>query len=579
MADSLIVKLKNAIDAYALQAPDKVEEKQDSPWKHAKKATKDSKEAAKKVAMQVAKRMTKPVLNLIFVQPTVLHPRQHPEWPGYTGTGTKLDFRLQTQVYESRCLVENTIACFYPTTDHLNLTPTQLEARSKIISLFEKLKDSKEPIGRGELSEFMRLFDDFFFFGAMTNKCPRRVFLCVWLKEDLFAKHYVNAFFEPIMPWGFTRDRYVRGYGPTSEIHIAGSTFYIDPAPLWFLVQTLIHEMVHAYVHVFLCQCPTCRRDSNNTCGPTGHGQTFLMLIDCIDQTLRSWGVGLSGLVNEKVSYLCAAGAACPQATEHDWKGCRWFRCDELMNLYEKEKRLIEMRSLSRNNEPSSQLEEKRELESVNEAKDNEQEKKGQDLADMNEAEDEKQAKHEQDQEQDLPDVVETEDKKQEDVIEVKDKQQEKQEQDPTDVIEGNDTKKEKLEQDRTEVNKLRLIEEREPGTQVYMTAAQAGATKVEQAMLDRTCDIVQELIAKMPAKPSEKSSTNLNLPEAQRQMDDGNVWMVVDSPPRDCQFFTSQPRLPWPTSGNLPWPRTEDEVNPAPSPAATVTTAQQKED
>ncbi|KAI0183154.1 hypothetical protein EV127DRAFT_490514 [Xylaria flabelliformis] len=544
MADSLIIDLKNAIDANALQAPDKVEEKQTILWKHAKKATNDSKEAAKKVALQVAKRMTKPILNVIFREPKVLHPRQHPEWPGYTGIGTKLNFRLQTQVYESRCLVENTIACFYPTTDHLNLTPTQLEARSKIISLFEKLRDSKEPVGKGELTEFMQLFDDFFFFSSMTNKFRRRVLLCVWLKEDRFAKTYVNAFFEPIMPWGFTRDRHVRGYGPTSEIHIAGSTFYIDPAPLWFLVQTLIHEMVHAYVHIFMCQCPTCRRDSNNTCGPTGHGPTFLMLIDCIDRTLRSWGVGLSGLVNEKVSYHCAAGAACPQAAEHDWKGCRWFRCDELMNLYEKEKRIIEMRSLSHNDEPSSQQEEKRELESVNEAKDKQQEKQGQDLTVTNEAEDKKQAKQEQDQ-------------------------------DLAGVIEGNDTK-EKLEQDRTEVNKLRLIEDREPGTQVYMTAAQAGATKVEQAMLDRTCGIVQELIAKMPTKPSEKSSTNRNLPVAQRQMDDGNVWMVVDSPPRDCHFFTSQPRLPWPTSGNLPWPRTEDEL-PAPSPAAAATAAEHK--
>ncbi|KAI0855193.1 hypothetical protein F4860DRAFT_521916 [Xylaria cubensis] len=576
MADSSIIDLKNAIDAHSLQPPDKVEEKQTILWKHAKKATKDSKEAAKKVAMQVAKRMTKPILNVILREPKVLHPRQHPQWPGYTGIGTKLNFRLQTQVYESRCLVENTIACFYPTTDYLNLTPTQLEARSKIISLFEKLRDSKEPVGKGELTEFMRLFDDFFFFGSMTNKFRRRVLLCVWLKEDRFAKTYVNAFFEPIMPWGFTRDRHVRGYGPTSEIHIAGSTFYIDPAPLWFLVQTLIHEMVHAYVHIFMCQCPTCRRDSNNTCGPTGHGKTFMMLIDCIDQTLRSWGVGLSGLVNEKVSYHCAAGAACPQAAEHDWKGCRWFRCDELMNLYEKEKHIIEMRSLSHNDEPSSQQEEKRELESVNEAKDKQQENQGQGLTDANEAEDKKQAKQEQDQ--DLTDVIKAEDKKQEDVIEGKDKKKEKQEQDWTDLIEGNDTEKEKLEQDRTEVNKLRLIEEREPGTQVYMTAAQAGATKVEQAMLDRTCSIVQELIAKLPSKSSEKPSTNRNLPVAQRQMDDGNVWMVVDSPPRDCHFFTSQPRLPWPTSGNLPWPRTEDEL-PAPSPAAAATTAQQKED
>ncbi|KAI0548895.1 hypothetical protein F4679DRAFT_596274 [Xylaria curta] len=537
MAESIIMELKNAIDAYAPQPPDKLGEKQNNLWKQTKKVTEDSKEAAKKVAWQVARRMVKPVINWIFIEPIVLHPREHPEWPGYTGIGTKLDFRLETQVYESRCLVENTIACFYPTKDHLNLTPAQLAARSKIILLFQKHRD--EPFGSLELNEFMRLFDNFFFFGAMTNKCRPRILLHVWLKEDRFAKSYVSPFFETIMPWGFTRDRHLRGYGPISEIHLAGSTFYIDPAPLWFFVQTLIHEMVHAYVHLYLCQCSTCSRNSNNTCGPSGHGQTFLMLLDCIDQTLRSWGVGLSGLMNEMVSYMCAAGAACPQAADHDEKGYRWFRCDELMNLYEKEKRIVESRNLPRNNEPSSQPDEKRMINNVNEAKDKEQEKKGQDLTDINDAE-KKQEKLEQ--------------------------------QDSTDVNDAENKEQEKPEQDR-KVNEMRPVEEREPGTQVYMTAAQAGATKVEQAMLDRTSDIVQALIAKMPAKSSEKLlSTQINIPfDAQRQIEN-NIWVAVDLTPKDCQYFTSQPRLPWPTNGDLPWPRAGNQGKPAPSQASTAT-------
>ncbi|KAI1743195.1 hypothetical protein F4680DRAFT_471566 [Xylaria scruposa] len=546
MAESIITELKNVIDAYALQAPDKLEEKQNSLWKHTKKVTEDSKKAVKKKAWQVGRRMARPVLNWIFIEPIVLHPREHPEWPGYTGIGNKLKFRLGTQVYESRCLVENTIACFYPTKDHLNLTPTQLVARGKIIQLFEKLRDKS--FGPLELNEFMRLFDAFFFFGAMTNKCRPRIFLHVWLKKDRFAKSYVSPFFETIMPWGFTRDRHVRGYGPISEIHLAGSTFYIDPAPLWFFVQTLIHEMVHAYVHLYLCQCPTCCRNSNNTCGPSGHGQTFLMLIDCIDQTMRSWGVGLSGLMNEMVSYMCAAGAACPQAAEHDEKGFRWFRCDELMNLYEKEKHIVELRSLPRDNEPSSQPDEKRTVEITNEAKDKKkQESQGQDWTDVNEAE-KKQEKLEQ--------------------------------QDSTDVNGSEDNDQEKPEQGRT-ANEMKPVEEREPGTQVYMTAARAGATKVEQAMLDRTSDIVQALIAKKPAKSSEKSSlTQLNLPfEAQRQMDK-NIWVAVDLSPKDCQYFTSQPRLPWPTNGDLPWPRTSDQDNQgASSPALIATTTQKTED
>ncbi|KAI1756811.1 hypothetical protein F4782DRAFT_549253 [Xylaria castorea] len=441
--------VKNATDANTPQAPEKVEEKH-SLWKQTKKAIKVPKipkipkEAAKKATKEVGKKMAKAVLKWMLSPPIVLNPRQHPEWPGYTGIGTKLDFRLKMQMYDSRSLVENTIASFYPTKGYLNLTPRQLLARRKIIRLFKKLKESKEPFGTSELSLFMRLFDEFFFFGALVNKGRPRVFFRVWRMEDRYAQRLVGPLFEPSLPWGFTRDNYVRGYGPVSEIHIAGSTFFMDPVPLWFLVETLIHEMVHAYIHLFMCRCPTCCCDSLNTCGLSGHGQAFLMLIDCIDQTLRTWGVGLSGLWKRMCSFPCAAAAASPEAGEHGQKGVRRFCFDEIWTLRDRERRLIEVRTSPCPVESSPQLEEKRSPEQTNETKDKKQEKSGQDW---------------------------------------------------------------------TEVNGLRPVEKREPGMQVYMTAAHAGATNVEQAMLDRTGDIVQALVAKMPAKSSKKSSTKLNLP------------------------------------------------------------------
>lgn len=67
--------------------------------------------------------------------------------------------------------------------------------------------------------------------------------------------------------------------------------------------------------------------------------------------------------------------------------------------------------------------------------------------------------------------------------------------------------------QDWKEVNVLRPVRKREPGSQVYMTAAQAGATKIEQSLLDRTSDTVQALLAKNAPKSSKKSSIKLNLP------------------------------------------------------------------
>lgn len=333
------------------KAPDKPKESQ-SLLKDTKNGTKINKEVAKRMAKDMAIKMGKAVIRWLCTPPPVLRPGQHPEWPGYTGIGTNLEFKLKPQMYDSRCLVENTVASFLPTEGDRNLTPTQIAAREKITTLFKKLGPNtrlgpnKQPFGTEELSQFMQLFDEFFFFGAMVNKGRPRVFFRIWTLGDRHANRLVSPFFEPILPWGFTRDRYVRGYGPVSEIHIAGSTFYRAPIPLWFLVETLIHEMVHAYMHLFLCRCPTCSRDILNTCGLGGHGQTFLMLIDCIDQTMKSWGVGLSAILHGVLPILCGAGAACPSAALHDRGGCRRIYYDEISILRQTEKRLIELRRL-----------------------------------------------------------------------------------------------------------------------------------------------------------------------------------------------------------------------------------------
>ncbi|KAI8955709.1 hypothetical protein F4801DRAFT_276564 [Xylaria longipes] len=251
MSESDSTDLKGAADASMPQPPDKLEEKQ-SLWKHTTEVTKEITKKAIKIPKEVTMKMADDVLRWMFTTPTVLHPRQHPEWPGYTGIGTKLDFRLKTQVYDSRCLVDNTVASFYPTEGDRNLTPKQLIARPKIISLFKELQGRTQPFGTSDMNLFMRLLDDFFFAGAVVNKGRPRVFFRVWMSEKQYALHVTGAFLQHTLPWGVTRYRYIRGYGPVSEIHIAGSLVCYDPLPLWLLVQTLIHEMVHAYINLFL---------------------------------------------------------------------------------------------------------------------------------------------------------------------------------------------------------------------------------------------------------------------------------------------------------------------------------------
>ncbi|KAI0798746.1 hypothetical protein GGR55DRAFT_553568 [Xylaria sp. FL0064] len=231
----------------------------------------------------------------------------HLEWPGYTGVGLKLDFKLEIYGYKSKCLVENTIFSFYPGADDLNLTPKQLQARAKIISLYTELEGSETPVDHCLITKFMRLFDQYFFFGAMANKgCPPRT-KCVVLEQVHKSKVQPAvldvANNELAKPLALCRTEYIRGLGPFCKIHIMGKGYYKDDPTmqhsalenptLQFFLENLIHEMVHAYITLFMCRCKPCSLDTPNTDGFTGHGPAFVKLLACIDQTLITWDVGL----------------------------------------------------------------------------------------------------------------------------------------------------------------------------------------------------------------------------------------------------------------------------------------------
>ncbi|KAF2972403.1 hypothetical protein GQX73_g1181 [Xylaria multiplex] len=274
----------------------------------------------------------------IWREPKAPNAGSHPAWPGYTGVGTKLDFQLQIQAYESRTLVENTVFSFLPTLNDRNLTPTQISARAEIISLYKNTRGYKAQFNTDDMRKFMRLFDRFFFFGAMANSGRPRLYCKLWNRDSGYAQG--PSFFSTPQqaPLGFTCGRHVLGYGRFAEIHIAGPTMFNRPkaVTLCFLLETLVHEMVHAYLSLFTCRCGICRSDLPSTTGMTGHGKAFLMLLDCIDYTLRKWGVGLSGLFREEFSY-----------------GGTRYTCDEITCLYHVETEAYKRYPLSALEEPS----------------------------------------------------------------------------------------------------------------------------------------------------------------------------------------------------------------------------------
>ncbi|KAI2641036.1 hypothetical protein GGS21DRAFT_487365 [Xylaria nigripes] len=85
----------------------------------------------------------------------------HPEWPGYTARGTDLDFKLETQAYHSRTLIDNTVLSFYSTLGDRNLTPTQISARTELTSLYKESQKRTKPIRTRKMRKFMSLVDQY----------------------------------------------------------------------------------------------------------------------------------------------------------------------------------------------------------------------------------------------------------------------------------------------------------------------------------------------------------------------------------------------------------------------------------
>ncbi|KAI1131252.1 hypothetical protein F5Y10DRAFT_80342 [Nemania abortiva] len=249
-----------------------------------------------KLAKIGSKTLAQDVVDWILEKPEGVNHGAHPQWPGYTGTGTSLDFKLKPKAYDSRTLVENTVFCFFPTPGNANLKPVQLQARKKIKKLYQKIKDQNDAVTPQNINTFMHLFDDFFFFGAMLHNGRPRIHSWLWEKEDRHLQRFASIFTEVGRPLGFMRSQHIRGYGPVSEIHIAGRSFFPSNRPLRFYLATLIHEMAHAYLSLYVCNCVDCECDKLNTTGLTGHGPSFIMLMDAINFTMHEWDIGLHGL-------------------------------------------------------------------------------------------------------------------------------------------------------------------------------------------------------------------------------------------------------------------------------------------
>ncbi|KAL3305216.1 hypothetical protein RB213_004002 [Colletotrichum asianum] len=144
---------------------------------------------------------------------------------------------------------------------------------------------------RDSLREIIRMFDDYFFFGTLTRHRPGCLRPLVRLDagNDLLKTHISP---DRIYCGGICKGSSEFGY-PYSEVAVfealhdhSGPIYY---ASLQFAIRTLLHELLHAYIDVFICTCACCKKDIPNTRGFTGHGKTFLRMNTLMMEELRSW--------------------------------------------------------------------------------------------------------------------------------------------------------------------------------------------------------------------------------------------------------------------------------------------------
>ncbi|KAK1636192.1 hypothetical protein BDP81DRAFT_320456 [Colletotrichum phormii] len=206
-----------------------------------------------------------------------------------------------------------------------DLTPEELEefeqtrcSDTKLDSLACKLECS--------LHEMLLCLDDFFFFGALKRHPHKPAH-----SNDETSKyshvHLMTGFgilkgevadcFAESRP-RYNSDRWFAEiclYPKIGDPKIPGSE--VERISFAENVASLIHEMVHAYIQMFVCQRPQCERNLLDTAGLSGHGPIFMKLHTLIVETVRAWHTSLE-YVDQNRCYPGTGFDLWSHITEHE---------------------------------------------------------------------------------------------------------------------------------------------------------------------------------------------------------------------------------------------------------------------
>ncbi|KAI1368284.1 hypothetical protein F5Y08DRAFT_335789 [Xylaria arbuscula] len=172
---------------------------------------------------------------------------------------------LKPYAYKARDLLNCTIASFCEINDK-QLTQHQLRAKQEFNSLFRRYaKKQPEELQKAEIYSILKallgFLDEFFFFGSVTP----------------VIQNFIYTTFPP--KWHRIGDcTPVKSSSEIPKFRISlhkhrGARL----ATLAELVDTLTHEMTHAFLMAYTCPCPKCLKNDYNGIGrnTTGHGPIF----------------------------------------------------------------------------------------------------------------------------------------------------------------------------------------------------------------------------------------------------------------------------------------------------------------
>ncbi|GJD02685.1 hypothetical protein ColKHC_11510 [Colletotrichum higginsianum] len=158
----------------------------------------------------------------------------------------------------------------------------------------------------GSLRAMMGHLDEYFYFGTLTRlpkgKAKPLVVLHTGfgqLRSEVGLQRYGDsATFHHVIGSEYSR---IRIWSKLSRDYPWNPNgMETEPVSFTHIVGTLVHEMVHSYLRLFVCEAPQCKRNLVNTIGLSGHSWTFIKLYSFVLGEIWKWHPALATLSIEE---------------------------------------------------------------------------------------------------------------------------------------------------------------------------------------------------------------------------------------------------------------------------------------